>query len=148
MKIQNENCFCCTDYSILKLLAVITLIKSCHFFCQVIHNMRHLHFSPTCVYFSNYKWILLLTPSPSILPSCTYPPLPHQHRVSCCPMEKSHAGNLRKEEIKNYQQGWWFLCIKSSGGFNLLYLLYTEGWEAPSIAALLTGGCWQRLPSA
>lgn len=76
MKIQNENCFCYTDYAILKLLAVITLIKSCHFFCQAIHNMRHLHFSPTCVYFSNYKWILLLTPlslHPSPLPS---PPSP------------------------------------------------------------------------
>lgn len=75
MKIQNENCFCCTDYSILKLLAVITLIKSCHFFCQVIHNMRHLHFSPTCVYFSNYKWILLLTPL-SLHPSLLHLPSP------------------------------------------------------------------------
>lgn len=110
MKIQNENCFCCTDYSILKLLAVITLIKSCHCFCQAFHNMRHLHFSPTCVYFSNYKWILLLTPP---LPP-SFPP--HHHRVSCCPSlgcAQRNQGNWERRKNMNYQQSQCFPAIKS-----------------------------------
>lgn len=117
MKIQNENCFCCTDYSILKLLAVITLIKSCHFFCQVIHNTRHLHFSPTCFYFGNYKWILLTPlPPPSLLRSPSQgvllPFVLGKHRGIPC--REIREG--QKKNLQNYQQGRCFLPIRSRGG--------------------------------